>query len=194
MFSCLPLFPCIYFMLSPKNFPLFCKHMLLVSLLSVRMPGSSLFSLMLSMGFSHGCTLLIILNEIFFFARNRRQTRVELFYLVFSGGKFSNPYAPITPEIIGSDISPSSCCLFLAPTVSKWSHFNSAHRNPTLLGWGGTHTHTVDLDFRYEGHMGPQLLSTLNLDSALAKVPWDLTGVSLAIIQLHKGHEYAGPP
>lgn len=35
---------------------------------------------------------------------------------------------------------------------------------------------------------------TVNLDSALAKVPWDLTGVSLAIVQLHKSHEYAGPP
>lgn len=112
MFSCLPLFPCIYFMLLPKNFHLFCKHMLLVSLLSVRMPGSSFFSLMLSMGFSHDCTLLVILNEIFFFARNRSQTRVELFYLVFYEGNYSNPHAPITPEIIGSDISPSSCCFF----------------------------------------------------------------------------------
>lgn len=158
MFSCLPLFPCIYFMLLPKNFHLFCKHMLLVSLLSVRMPGSSLFSLMLSMGFSHDCTLLVILNEIFFFARNRSQTRVELFYLVFYEGKYSNAHAPITPEIIGSDISPFSCCLFLAPTISKWSHFNSEHRNPTLLGWEGTPSHIVDLDFRHKEHMGPQLL------------------------------------
>lgn len=74
---------------------------------------------MFSMGFSQDRTLLIILNEIFFFARNRSQTRVELFYLVLSEGQYSNPYAPITPEITGSDISPSSCCLSLAPTVSK---------------------------------------------------------------------------
>lgn len=158
MFSCLPLFPCVYFMLLPKNFHQFCKHMLLVSLLSVRMPGSSFFSLRFSMGFSQDRTLLIILNEIFFFARNGSQTRVELFYLVLSEGQYSNPYAPITPEITGSDISPSSCCLSLAPTVSKWSHFNSAHRNPTLLGCGGTPSHTVDLDFRCEGHMAPQHL------------------------------------